>query len=239
MPLLLTLLLAALGLALAAAPCHAAATATEDHPPPQPPPQHRRALKRQSGFYNRVTDYAWRQTDMSVRQEQQSQLILQRIRSGRPTAGAEAAAIGTALLGSQNFEKRSARLHTQNNLDMNLRRYARPGQGGALGAVYRRIHPRVFETGDKDTDFRNNVWSNVMLQEQRRAQIAHEADLRRSRQVAYERGRGRAVSAPLARELTDVPKRGRQEVETKEEAKGPMAAAADGAGGSSNSTSSG
>jgi uncharacterized membrane protein YgcG len=168
-------------LASLAAPADAAAAAPALRPPP------RRALLRRSGFYNRVTDHAWRQTDMSVRQEQQSMLILQRLRAGR--SAAEANEVATSLLGSQNFERRGS-VRTQNNLDMNLRRYARPGQSGALGAVYRRIHPRTFRTGDKDTDFQNDVWSNVMVGEMRSAQVRAELDqerLRRARQAAQER----------------------------------------------------
>jgi hypothetical protein len=210
--LLLLLLLQALAvvvLLLDATPCveAAAAAAANDAAPSHALPP-RRALKQQSGFYHRLSDTAWRQTDISVRHEQQTHMILQRLRRGGPNSAAEATAVSTALLGSQNFEKRGSTREI-NNLNMNLRRYARPGQGGALGAVYRRIHPRVFETGDKDTDFRNNVWSNVALRESRTAQIRHEADLRRSRQVAYERGvavpRGAgAAMMPPARELTDV-----------------------------------
>jgi len=154
----------------------------------------RRSLLRQSGFYDRVTDYAWRQTDISVRQDQQSQLILQQLR--RPGGNAaDANAVATSLLGSQRFGRKSS-LSLRNNMDMNLRRYARPGQSGALGAVYRRIHPRTFRTGDKDTDFSNGVWTNVMLGEMRGAQARHEMDLRRARQAAQERA---AVPAPSAR----------------------------------------
>jgi hypothetical protein len=177
-------------LLLAAAPVTAASTPT---PTPTPNKTHRRALRQQSGFYHRVTDLHWRQTDFSVRNEQQAHMVLSTLRRSGGDAHA-ANAVSTVLLGSQNFEKR-ADTHTRNNLQMNLQRYAKPGQGGALGAVYKRIHPRTFVTGDKDTDFRNGVWSNVHLKETRTAQLQHEMTLGRARQAAYER---------YKRELTDV-----------------------------------
>jgi hypothetical protein len=178
-------------LLLAAAPATAAVTSSSSSSSSSS--SNRRALRQQSGFYHRVTDLHWRQTDFSVRNEQQAHMTLSALRRSGGEAHA-ANAVSTALLGSQNFEKR-ADTHTRNNLMMNLQRYAKPGQSGALGAVYKRIHPRTFVTGDKDTDFRNGVWSNVHVKETRTAQLQHEMTLGRARQAAYER---------YKRELTDV-----------------------------------
>jgi hypothetical protein len=150
-----------------------------------------RALLQRSGFYNRPTDYNWRQTDMSVRNEQQTQMVLMELRRRSGGDAARANAVSTALLGT-NSERGGQSVRTRNNLNMNLARYARPGQGGALGAVYRRINPRTFTTGDRDTDFRNNAWNHVATSELRRAGAARALDARRDQQ----RARGAAAAAP-------------------------------------------
>lgn len=91
---------------------------------------------------------ALRQVDSSIRQETAHSRLISKLRKG---ATPDEAAAATAVFGKSNFEKR-ADLSQANNLVMNLKKYAKPTDTGARGAVAARIHSKLAKNYDGDTE---------------------------------------------------------------------------------------
>lgn len=89
-----------------------------------------------------------KQVDPSVRQETAKSRIIAKLRRG---ASVDEADDATSVFGKGNFE-RNADLRTVNNLNLNLRKYAKPTDTGARGQVAARIHSKLMKNYDGDTE---------------------------------------------------------------------------------------
>jgi hypothetical protein len=100
-----------------------------------------------------------------------------------------------ADLGSQNIEKSSS-WRTMNNLSMNLRRYAKPTDGGARGEVAQRTHAKRDYNDSGDLEDANHYVRQAAQKNTRMMMLEAE----RERSAAARLAAARPAAAAAARE---------------------------------------